>query len=148
MTKTYQYSILYFLLFSLLLLLSGFLLFEHKIGFSTHQILEYYQGSTEKFIVEKSASGILKTALPHIFSFGLFAMVLLHFLIFTKLRNKQSTKILIYLVFLSAFLEIFSPFFIILGVDFFSFIKVGSFLVLQLLVLYISWLLFASIIKN
>ena len=148
MNKAYNYAVLYFLLFSLLLVLSGFMLFEHKIGFSSLEILEYYQGSTEKFIMQKSASGILKTALPHILSFGLFAMVLLHFLFFTQLRDKKSIKILICLLFSSAFLEIFSPFFIILGIDFFSILKVSSFIVLELLILYISWLLLGSIIKT
>lgn len=148
MTKAYKYSIVYLLAFSLLLLISGVLLFEHKIGFSINGILEYYLGSEEKFIAAKSLGGILKIVLPHIFAFGLFAMVILHFFIFTKHRYKRGIKILIYLMFASAFLEIFSPFFIVFGLVFFAYIKMVSFILLDALVIYSAWLLFQSIIDD
>lgn len=148
MTQTYKYSILYFLAFSLLLVLSGIMLFEEKIGFSIVNITEYYLGNEEKFITSKTTSGILKIVLPHIFAFGLFSMVLLHFLIFTKHRDTRTLKILIYAIFLSGFLEIFSPFMIFFGSPFFAYIKILSFILFESLVLYISWLLINSIVKH
>ncbi|MFT5661041.1 MAG: hypothetical protein ACI9TV_001687 [Sulfurimonas sp.] len=148
MTQTYKYSIVYFLAFSMLLVGSGVMLFEQKIGFSTNAIVAYYLGDEDKFIVAKSSTGILKIVLPHLFAFGLFAMVILHFLIFTKYKDTKQIKILIYILFTSAFLEVFSPFFIILGAEFFSYIKITSFIVLESLIIYISWLLLNSIMNN
>ena len=148
MTQAYKLSILYFLAFSLLLTISGIMLFEHKIGFNINAISNYYLGDEEKFIVAKTSMGILKIVLPHLFAFGLFFMVLLHFLVFTKDRGSKGLRVLIFLTFFSAFLEVFSPFFIILGAVWFSYVKVASFIILESLVLYIMYLLFHSIIKD
>ncbi|QOY53045.1 hypothetical protein [Candidatus Sulfurimonas baltica] len=146
MQEAYKLSILYYLIFSLLLIASAVMLFEHKIGFSLNNILEYYIGNEEKFIPAKNSSGILKTILPHIFVFGLITMVLTHFLVFTKLRYKKSTLTLIYLTFITAFLEIAAPFLIVNGFEFFAYVKLLSFFLFLTLILYISWLIFYSII--
>jgi len=135
MTKAYKLSILYYLAFSLLLILSAFLLFEYKIGFSYEGVVDYYGGNEEKFIVAKSFSGLLKSVLPHIFVFGLFSMVLLHFLVFTKLRYKKSTLALIYASYITA-------------LNFFAYLKLLSFFVFLFLVLYVVWLLFSSIVRD
>lgn len=145
MQEAYKLSILYYLAFSLLLIVSAVMLFEHKIGFNYSAVLEYYVGNEERFISAQSAGGVLKIVLPHIFVFGLFAMVLLHFLVFTKLRGEKSLLLLIYTAFVVAMLEIFSPFLIINGFEFFAYIKLFSFFALLALILYISWLLFESI---
>jgi len=148
MTKAYKLSIVYYLIFALLLILSALLLFEHKIGFNYQSILDYYLGNENSFIVAKSYNGTLKIILPHIFVFGLFFMVLLHFLVFTKLRYKNSTLTLIYFTFITALLEMFTPFLIISGLEFFAYFKLLSFFIFLALGLYISWLLFYSIIHN
>lgn len=145
MQKAYKLSIVYYLLFSLLLILSAYMLFENKIGFSAQNVLDYYIGNEERFIPAKSAGGILKLVLPHIFVFGLFTMVLLHFLVFTNLRYKKITHTLIYATFSIAFLEIATPFMIIGGFKFFAYIKLFSFFALLAMILYLSWLLFHSI---
>lgn len=144
--KAYKYSILYFLAFSLLLLTSGALLFEEKIGFLYQSVLDYYLGNRDSFIAPKSSVGILKIILPHIFAFGLFFMVLLHFVIFTKKRKSKQFQLLIYLAFFTAFSELFTPLLIINGLEIFAYVKIFSFFSLEFLVLYISWLLFKSII--
>ena len=147
MQKAYKISILYFLLFSLLLLASSIALFEVKIGFSLDAVLEYYQGNEEKFIPAKSSIGVLKIILPHIFGFGLFGMVLLHFLIFTKFKKSKQFYIFIYLTFSLLFLEMFTPFFIIWGIQFFAYFKLFSFILLELILLYIFYLLFKTIVR-
>ncbi len=146
MTNAYKYSIIYFLAFSLLLMISGVLLFEYKIGFSVEQISSYYLGDEDKFMNPQTSSGILKIITPHIFAFGLFIMVLLHFLIFTKKRSSKILKAVIYLTFLSAILELLSPFGIINSIEFFAYVKLLSFIIFELLVLFSSWLLFRSIV--
>lgn len=146
MTKAYKLSIVYYLIFSVLLLLSAYMLFDYKIGFSYESVLSYYLGNEEKFIPAKSILGVLKLVLPHIFVLGLFLMVILHFLVFTKLRYKKSTLSLIYAAFAVALLEIFTPVMIIGGINFFAYIKLFSFFALLALILYIFWLLLYSII--
>ena len=145
MTKAYKLSIVYYLIFSILLLLSAYMLFEYKIGFGYENIIDYYLGNEERFIPAKSAAGILKLILPHTFVFGLFIMVLLHFLVFTEHRYKKRTLTLIYASFFIAFLEMLTPFAIISGFGFFAYIKLFSFFSLLSSILYISWLLFCSI---
>jgi len=148
MQKIYKLSIIYFLSFSILLIISAVMLFEQKIGFSFTNVLEYYMGNEEKFIVAKSSSGILKIVLPHIFVFGLISMVLLHFLVFTNHKDKKYTLLIIYLTFASAIFEIFTPFLIINGFEFFAYIKIVSFVLFLSLLVYISYLLFSSIVYN
>ncbi|HUH42338.1 MAG TPA: hypothetical protein VLZ29_04420 [Sulfurimonas sp.] len=145
MQQAYKLSILYFLIFSLLLIISAVMLFWHKIGFNYLSVLEYYIGNEEKFIPAQSAAGILKMVLPHIFVFGLFTMVLLHFLVFTDLKVKKAFLILIYITFITALLEIFAPFMIINGFEFFAYIKLFSFFSFLALILFILWLLFRKI---
>lgn len=148
MTHSYKYAISYFLAFSFLLLLSGALLFDEKIGFSVAGILDYYRGNEANFIVEKSAFSILKTILPHIFAFALFIMVISHFLIFTKHKENPKMLFLIFLIFITAGLEMFSPFFIINGFDFFAYMKLLAFFLFEGLTIYIAFLLFVSIVKD
>ena len=148
MQKAYKYSILYFLLFSLLLLGSSALLFSQKIGFSYEGVLDYYLGSEELFMMAKSNAGLLKIILPHIFGFALFFMVVLHFLLFTKHNKTKQFKFLIYSTFFVGILELFSPFFILSGFEFFAYIKLISFFLLESLLLYIFWLLLNAIVSK
>jgi len=145
MQQAYKLSIFYYLLFSLLLIISAVMLFEHKIGFSYNSVLEYYIGNEDKFIPAQSASGILKIVLPHVFVFGLFAMVLLHFLVFTEIKAKKAFLVLIYATFITAFLEIFAPFMIVSGWSFFAYIKLLSFFIFLTLTLFTLWLLFRKV---
>jgi len=148
LNKAYKVSIVYFLLFSLLLLASGLLIFADKIGFSYIDILHYYLGDINNFTSAKSFIGISKIVVPHIFAFGLFVMVLLHFLIFTKRRDTKEFQIIIYLCAISAFLEIFTAFLIIQGYTLFIYIKLFSFFIFYLCILYIIFILFKSIIYD
>lgn len=148
MQNAYKLSVFYYLIFTMLLVLSAIMIFDQKIGFSFTGVLEYYTGNEEKFIPAQTSMGILKIVLPHIFVFGLISMVLLHFLVFTKLRYKKITIHLIYLTFITALLEIFTPLLIVNGFEFFAFVKLLSFFIFLSLIVYISWLLFYSITKE
>ena len=149
MQKTYKLSIIYFVVFTILLLVSANILFIYKIGFSIDSILSYYIGDSERYIEAKSISGILKLTLPHIFSFALLAMVLLHFMVFTKQRHNTKTKLLVYTINISAFFEIFSAFLIIWHIEFFAYIKIFSLFVFEISIFYLLYMLVYSIIyKN
>ena len=146
--SAYKVAITYFILFSLLLLGSGAWIFSQKIGFAYESVLHYYLGNAAAFESPKTYEGLLKTILPHIFAFGLFVMVVLHFVIFTTKRNTKEFIVLIYLAFLSAFFEIFSPFMILEGFEFFAYIKVFSFFLFEGTVLYTLFILLKSIFYN
>ena len=148
MQKAYKLSLLYYLAFSALLVVSAVMLFELKIGFSIESILQYYIGNEEKFISAKSSGAILKVVLPHIYVFGLLSMVLLHFLVFTKHRFKTSTLVIIWTTFISGLLEVFTPFAIINGLEFFAYLKLLSFVIFLGLILYLIYLLFHSIVYD
>ena len=148
LNSAYKYAISYFLLFSFLLLISATLIFAENIGFSTKDIIHYYLGDKENFISPKTYSGVAKIILPHIFAFGLFLMTLLHFLIFTNKRDTKKVGWLIYLSLFTSFLELFSPFMILMGFESFAFIKLFSFLLFNLLIVYALFILFKSILYN
>jgi len=146
--KAYKVSILYFSFFTLLLLVSGYMIFESKIGFDTLRATNYYLGNDEIFMAVKTNSGILKLILPHIFAFALLSMVALHFLIFTKLRDKTSIRYLVYTILIAQFFEIFSPFLIINISAFFIYIKFISFFIYLIMIPLVLLILFRSITKK
>ncbi|MBA1432871.1 MAG: hypothetical protein FAF04_04605 [Epsilonproteobacteria bacterium] len=146
--NAYRVAITYFILFSLLLLGSGIWIFAHKIGFSYESVLHYYTGDAAAFEAPKTYEGMLKTILPHIFAFGLFVMVVLHFVIFTAKRNTKEFQFLIYLAFTTAFFELFSPFIILWGFHFFAYIKIISFFLFEGSILYTLFILLKSILYN
>jgi len=148
LNKAYKYAIAYFLLFTLLLLVSATLLFADKIGFSSEDILHYYLGNQTTYTPAKTYAGILKIILPHIFGFGLFLMTLLHFTIFTKQRDTKEMQWLIYLSFFIAFLELFTPFMILAGFESFALLKLLSFFGFELLIIYAFFILFKSLLYN
>ena len=148
MQRRYKLLVLYFVLFSLLLLASAYLLFDTKIGFSYNGVLHYYQGDQTQFITAKSFDGILKIILPHIFAFGLFLMVLLHFGVFTAFRKHPLLHYFIYTLGIAAFVELLSPFFIIAGLGFFAYFKLLAFFVLEIGTVLFLWLLFRSVLTH
>ncbi|WP_457749010.1 hypothetical protein [Sulfurimonas sp.] len=147
-SKAYKYAVGYFLLFSILLLISGAVIFFEKIGFSYASIHTYYLGNSANFIAAKTYGGLLKIIVPHIFAFGLFVMVILHFLLFTCKRDTKELQIIIFTSFITAFLELFSPFFIIFGLDFFIVLKLIAYFLFNFVILYALFILFKSIIYD
>jgi len=148
MHNTYKLSIVYFIFFSALLLSSALMLFLTKIGFSLEAISNYYLGNESAFIQAKTLAGLLKVIYPHIFSIGLLAMVLLHFIYFTSFKKTYKFKYLILVSYLAIFLEIFSGFFLILGATIFTFVKLVSFILMFILFLYMFWLILDSILNQ
>jgi len=120
-------------------------LFLSKIGFSYEAVKSYYLGSETLFINPKSSYGLLETALPHLGSMGLFIMVTGHFLLFSDQRKKRLAKKTVVFLFIAALLDIFSGFLIVEGWTFFVWVKLLAFGLLQLLGLYLLWLLFSAV---
>jgi len=147
MHRAYKISIIYFAIFTLLLFISGYMIFELKIGFEAQRALNYYIGDKELFVATKTNSGILKLALAHIFGFALLSMVVLHFLIFTKFRNRVFVKILLYTILFAQFFEIFSPFLIINISEIFIYLKIFSFFIYISFITMVLYLLLKSIVQ-
>lgn len=145
MHQSYRVAIAWFALFGALLLASGMVLFLSKIGFTYEAVKSYYLGSETLFINPKSSYGLLETALPHLGSMGLFIMVTGHFLLFSDQRKKRLAKKTVVFLFIAALLDIFSGFLIVEGWTFFVWVKLLAFGLLQLLGLYLLWLLFSAV---
>ncbi len=145
MQQSYRQAIAYFALFGVLLLASGMVLFFSKIGFSYEAVQSYYLGNEALYINPKSSYGLLEVAFPHLGAMGLFIMVTGHFLLFSDKRRKRQAKKVATALFVVAFLEIFSGFLIVEGLAFFIWIKLITFALLQLLGLYLLWLLFTAL---
>ena len=146
MQNSYKIAIVYFILFSVLLLVSALMIFAVKVGFSPMDIFNYYAGNEDMFIQVKSFSGLLKVSYPHIFAIGLFSMVLLHFVYFTSFARNKLFRYLIIFTYISILLEFLSPFGIILGSSLFASVKLISFVFMFLLFFFIFWLLLHSIL--
>lgn len=138
LNSAYKGVVFYFLPFIWLLLISALALYAQKIGFTPQAVLDYY--------TPKTLGGVLKVNLPHIFVFGLLSMVMLHFVVFTQ--HQKQLKLLNFIIYISGFMELFSPVGIIFGVEFFSYVKLISFFVFNGGFFYISLLLMHSIITE
>ncbi|MFT7859763.1 MAG: hypothetical protein ABXS93_02380 [Sulfurimonas sp.] len=147
MHSAYRYAIIYFGFFVSLLLCSALMLFAHKIGFDHQSISHYYLGDGE-LLIQKTNTGLLKLVLPHIFAFAILSFVLIHFLIFTSYKEKKYPVVLIYILLLTQTIEIFSPYMIIHISEYFSYLKLGSFILYMTLIPLIFFWLFKSIIKR
>jgi hypothetical protein len=143
MHRAYKSAIVYFFLFSLLLLLSAGMLFWHKTGLTLEGVEHYYLGDATKFVVARTTMGVLKTTLQHLFSFGLFGFVLLHFLRFIPYKNYL--RLLIIALLVVSFLEIASGFCMLWFSSLFAYLKIITFFSYFLLVLYTFFLLMRTI---
>ncbi len=148
MHQSYRFAIAYFAIFGMLLLLSGTLLFISKLGLSYESVSLFYLGNPEKFIMAKSSYGLLEIALPHLGAMGLFIFVTGHFLLFSSKKEKQKAILPVIVLFIAALLDIASGFMIIKGWTFFVGVKIIAFLSLQLIGLYLLWVLFSLTFKG
>jgi len=107
------------------------LLFVEKMGFSYQSIVEYYLGNEEKFKTPVSYMGLLETTHSHLFAFAMLLLFLNHLIIFVDIT--RSMKIILILgSSLSALGDILSGWFIVYVSPVFAFLKISSFVVLQL----------------
>lgn len=148
MKSAYRYSVAYFALFGMLLLLSGLWLFGVKIGLSPEAIKTYYLGSEALFAQPKSIHGLMEIAVPHLGATGLFIMVSAHFLIFVPKERRAHALSLSIVLFITALINIFTPFAIIAGYHSLVWIKITSFIVLQTTGLYLLWILLTEVLRT
>ena len=92
--------------------------------------------------------GVLKVLLPHIFAFGLYIFVVIHFLLFTRYKDTRTMQWLIYGTFLGGFLELLSSFLMLSGIALFESVKLLAFVVLHASLLYSLWLIHTSLLAK
>ena len=148
MHQSYRIAIAYFTIFGALLLISGAVLFVSKLGISYESIQAFYLGNKAQFTQPKSTYGLLETALPHLGAMGLFIFVTGHFLLFTTKQQKQRAIKPVIILFIVALLDIGSGFLIVNGLSVFIWVKIAAFLLLQLVGLYLLWILFSAVAED
>jgi len=124
-------------------LVSGVWLFVEKYGVTPDEVYLYFAGDEENFIVAKSFEGLLETAVPHFVAISATIFVYAHFLLFTQGISTRKKQLLIAGLFLSALADIFSPFGILYGYEFFAWIKVLAFLGFEILMGVLLYTLFS-----
>ena len=148
MYQSYRLAIVYFTLFSLLLLSSGTVLFVQKLGMSYESVEVFYLGSKEQFCQPKSSFGLLETALPHLGGMGLFIFITGHFLLFSPKKEKVKAFLPVVLMFVAVFVDINSGFMIIQGWTVFIWIKLLAFFTLQIVGFYLLFIVLKNALKS
>jgi hypothetical protein len=150
--QLYRIVIGYFLLFTLLLLLSALALFVHKQGFSSEGIMHYYQGNSECGINPKSIEGLREILIYHIGSIALLIMVLAHFFLFANTKIKSMVAKYISILYSAAAVIIIAPFIILYGFSSFAYIKILALVILlgglTFLLLLLGYFVFIGLKKS
>ena len=132
--------------FFLFLLLTNVLLYL-QIGFSYNSIVEFYLGNEENFRPPKSYIGLLEEAHFHFFSMAIILVTLNHLILFTSIGS--GWKLLLILTsFISTFIEIISGWLIRYVSPSFAYVKLISFVVMQVSLLLLILLIFIYLFRK
>ena len=126
-------------------LASGIWLFVEKFGLIPSQVYLYFAGDAENFIMPKSIEGLLETAVPHFLAISTTIFVYAHFLLFTNVISQNKKFLLITALFITAMIDIFSPFGIIYGYEIFAWMKVIAFWSFEFLMGLLLFVLFQAV---
>jgi hypothetical protein len=122
--------VLFFLFYCFGFWLTNFGLYM-EMGLSYQGVVEHYLGSPEKFTRPKSIRGLMEVSHFHLFAMGIFLVSLMHLLLFVPI-NGLLKLVLIVAAFTSAFLDEASGWLIVFVSPVFAYMKITSFVVLQL----------------
>ena len=126
-------------------LLSGIWLFIEKFGLLPSEVTLYFAGDETNFIMPKSLEGLLETAVPHFLAISTTIFVYAHFLLFTDVISQNKKFLLITSLFVTAMIDIFSPFGIIYGFEIFAWTKVIAFWSFEFLMGLLLFVLFQAV---
>ena len=131
--------IVFTLIYFLMLWITNLLLYM-EIGLDYASVVKYYRGAEEEFRQPKSYLGLLQESHFHFFSMAIILVTLNHLILFTGISGR-SKLIIILSSFSSALGDIMSGWLIRYVAPQFAYLKIVSFLVLQisfLLLIYIN----------
>ena len=137
--------IAFFALLSLVFTIINFFVFFSKMGASVDGVKEYYLGNPEMYKKPKTFEGMMKVFHPHIISIPLLTLTIAHLFVFTD-KQKQAMLLGI-LTMLSGVLDSLLGFFIRYVWDDFALLKLATFLLFQLGMLYISLIVFIKSVR-
>lgn len=143
-------SLLRLIMFFFLFYIAAFwitngLLYFHKMSLNPQMVIEYYRGSELHYTQPRSYQGLLEVSHFHLFAMGILILTLTHLLLFAELS--QNTKAyLIISSFSAAFLDELSSWLIRFVHPLFAYLKIFSFLALEISLLVIMVLVLRSLI--
>ena len=121
--------VLFFLFYCFAFLLTNFGLYM-EMGLSYQGVVEHYLGSPEKFTRPKSIRGLMEVSHFHLFAMGIFLVSLMHLLLFVPIKGLVKLTLIV-AAFTSAFLDEASGWLIVFVSPVFAYMKITSFVVLQ-----------------
>lgn len=127
--------VLFTVIFFVFLWLTNILLYL-KVGLSFESVVEYYRGSEENFRPPKSYLGLLEAAHFHFFSIAIILVTLNHLILFTNIKSFNKLLIII-ISYMSAFFDIISGWLIRFVHPGFAYLKISSFLIFQISLLFL-----------
>jgi hypothetical protein len=122
--------VLFFLFYCFAFWLTNFGLYM-EMGLSYQGVVEHYLGSPEKFTRPKSIRGLMEVSHFHLFAMGIFLVSLMHLLLFVPVNGLLKLTLIV-AAFTSAFLDEASGWLIVFVSPLFAYMKIISFVVLQL----------------
>jgi hypothetical protein len=122
--------VLFFLFYCFAFWLTNFGLYL-EMGLSYQGVVEHYLGSPEKFTRPKSIRGLMEVSHFHLFAMGIFLVSLMHLLLFVPVNGLLKLALIV-AAFTSAFLDEASGWLIVFVSPTFAYMKIASFVVLQL----------------
>ena len=138
--------ILFTTLFFIFLWVTNILLYM-QIGFNYEGIVGYYLGNEETFRPPKSYIGLLEEAHFHFFSMAILLVTLTHLILFTSISNGWKLTLILG-SFTSSFLEIISSWLIRYVSAQFAYLKLGSFIVMQLSLMAMMVIIFIYLFRK
>lgn len=118
----------------------GGVLFGQTIGFSPEKILAHYNN--------KSFTGLLEVTLPHAIFITIALMATLHFLTFIETIDKKTQTYFTHLLFTLFFLDQTTPFFLMMGITWFAYLKIPLFFGFELMLGWVWIVIFKNILKE
>jgi hypothetical protein len=128
--------VLFFLFYCLAFWATNFGLYFLKMNLSYQSVVDYYLGSTQNFTQPRSLMGLMEVSHFHLFAMGIFLVTLTHLLLFVP-APIWAKLALIVISFTSAFLDEASSWLIRFVSPHFAYLKIVTFLSLQISLLII-----------
>jgi len=137
-----------FLVYMFLFWVTNWVLWSTKMSFDPAQIAAYYRGDpdSEFGAPPRPVAAMAENSHQHLFAMGMLLLTLTHLLIFLPIPLRLKGTLVVS-TFLTALLEQGSGWFIRFGGAGFAWLKIGSFLALQAILLGLVVVLFVGILR-
>jgi hypothetical protein len=137
--------VIFFLIYITVFTVTSALLYFDKMGLTYTSVVEYYRGSEERFQQPRSYRGLLEVSHMHLFAMGTLILTLTHLLLFVPLTPTTKARLIV-ASFTSAFLDEASSWLIRFVSPSFAYLKIVSFVALELSLLAVIALVFHALL--